>query len=60
VFERFHRGQAGLAGPAGTGLGLAIVREVAEARGGRASLHPRPGGGTTARIAFHALEDVAA
>ena len=30
VFERFHRGRAGRAGPAGTGLGLSIARGLAQ------------------------------
>jgi signal transduction histidine kinase len=34
VFERFHRGRAGLAGPPGSGLGLAIARELARGWGG--------------------------
>jgi signal transduction histidine kinase len=36
IFERFYRGNAGLAtGAPGTGLGLAIVREVVERHHGR-------------------------
>ena len=32
------------------GLGLEIARGLAAANGGRLSLHPRPGGGTIARV----------
>ena len=50
VFERFHRGQAGRAGPAGTGLGLPIARELARRWGGDVELANRPDGGAAARI----------
>ena len=50
VFERFHRGQAGRAGPQGSGLGLAIARELARKWGGEVDLLPREGGGTVARL----------
>jgi signal transduction histidine kinase len=46
VFDRFRSGStAGERG--GAGLGLAIARAVAEARGGRISVHSSPGHGTT-------------
>ena len=50
VFERFHRGRAGRAGPSGTGLGLAIARELARRWGGDVELANRADGGTAARI----------
>src|SRR5829696_5204435 len=50
VFERFHRGRAGRAGPSGTGLGLAIARELARRWGGDVELANRPDGGAAARI----------
>jgi two-component system, OmpR family, sensor kinase len=50
LFERFHRGRAGLRGGPGTGLGLAIARELAREWGGDVRLAPRPGGGAVARI----------
>jgi two-component system, OmpR family, sensor kinase len=49
VFERFRRGSAGKSSP-GTGLGLAIVQTLAQRWGGRATLTPRPEGGTRAEI----------
>ncbi len=52
VFERFRRGEAGRTGPAGTGLGLPIARELAREWGGEATLRPRVGGGTVARLHF--------
>ena len=50
VFERFHRGREGRAGPAGTGLGLPIARELARRWGGDVELANRPEGGAAARI----------
>ncbi len=50
VFERFHRGRAGRAGPSGTGLGLPIARELARRWGGDVTLANRDGGGARARV----------
>jgi signal transduction histidine kinase len=50
VFERFHRGHEGRAGPAGTGLGLPIARELARRWGGDVTLTNRDGGGARARV----------
>jgi signal transduction histidine kinase len=50
VFERFHRGSAGRAGPAGTGLGLPIARELARRWGGEVALDNREGGGARATL----------
>jgi signal transduction histidine kinase len=50
VFERFHRGSAGRAGPAGTGLGLAIASELARGWGGEVTLENRPAGGAIATL----------
>jgi signal transduction histidine kinase len=50
VFERFHRGRSGRAGPPGTGLGLAIARELAREWDGDVTLENRPGGGTAATL----------
>jgi signal transduction histidine kinase len=44
VFERFHRGRAGRAGPTGTGLGLPIARELARRWGGDVTLTNREDG----------------
>ena len=52
VFERFHRGTAGRAGPSGTGLGLPIARELARRWGGDVTLANRDGGGVRATITF--------
>ena len=54
VFEPFARGVG--TRYVGSGLGLAIVREVMTLHGGKASLEPRPGGGTLARLQFPAAE----
>lgn len=54
VFERFHRGSAGRAGPTGSGLGLAIARTLARAWRGDARLGNRPGGGAVAVLEFPA------
>ena len=48
VFERFHRGRSGRAGPPGSGLGLAIARDLVRLWGGEVTLRPREGGGTAA------------
>ncbi len=50
VFERFHRGRAGRAGPSGNGLGLSIARELAQGWGGDVAVDVRDGGGTVASI----------
>lgn len=50
VFERFHRGRAGRAGPPGTGLGLPIARELMRRWGGDVRLVNRDGGGAAATI----------
>ena len=52
LFERFHRGRAGRAGPPGSGLGLPIARELARAWNGEVTLSARDGGGTTARLSL--------
>ena len=52
VFERFHRGRAGRAGPPGTGLGLAIVRHLVEAHGGHVRADSQVGRGTTVAAYF--------
>jgi signal transduction histidine kinase len=46
AFDRFWRGPASERD--GSGLGLAIVRQLVEASGGTAELHPSPGGGLDA------------
>jgi len=47
VFERFARAAASRRRSEGAGLGLAIVRAIADAHGGRVSVHsPREGGAT--------------
>jgi signal transduction histidine kinase len=52
VFERFHRGRAGHAGPPGTGLGLPIARELMRRWGGDVSLANRDGGGVAATVSL--------
>jgi two-component system, OmpR family, sensor kinase len=55
VFDRFYRGSASRGGTIpGTGLGLAIVDALAGRWGARATLAPRPGGGTRAELRFPA------
>jgi signal transduction histidine kinase len=55
VFERFHRGSSGRAGPRGTGLGLAIARGLARSWGGDVNLEPGRSGGTRATLSFTRL-----
>lgn len=50
IFERFHRGSAGVSGPPGSGLGLAIARELARGWGGEVTLCNREGGGALATL----------
>lgn len=52
VFDRFHRGRAGMAGPPGSGLGLAIARELARGWGGEVTLENREGGGCAAVLSL--------
>jgi two-component system, OmpR family, sensor kinase len=59
VFERFHRGSSGRAGPRGTGLGLAIARGLARSWGGNVTLRPGPSGGTQATLSFTPLPTTA-
>jgi signal transduction histidine kinase len=55
VFDRFYRGSASRGGTVpGTGLGLAIVDVLASRWDARATLVPRPGGGTRAELRFPA------
>jgi len=56
IFERFHRGSAGRAGPPGSGLGLAIARELARGWGGEVTLVNRPGGGAAATLTLTEAE----
>ena len=50
VFDRFHRGRSGRAGPPGTGLGLSIARELARRWGGDLTLTNADDGGAVATI----------
>jgi two-component system, OmpR family, sensor kinase len=56
VFDRFHRGNAGLAGPPGSGLGLAIARELIRGWGGDVTIEDQPGGGSIAIISLPRTE----
>ena len=57
VFERFHRGKAGLAGPPGSGLGLPIARELARGWSGDVTIENRDGGGAVAILALPRRND---
>jgi signal transduction histidine kinase len=47
IFDKFYRvGRSETQGRRGSGVGLALVRHVAEAHGGRVSVHSRPGEGS--------------
>lgn len=51
VFQPFYRLEPSRSTTTGgSGLGLAVVRQLAHANNWRVDLHPRPGGGTDARI----------
>jgi two-component system, OmpR family, sensor kinase len=52
VFDRFHRGRAGLSGPSGSGLGLSIARELARGWGGEVTIEQREGGGCVATLSL--------
>ncbi|HSO98609.1 MAG TPA: ATP-binding protein [Solirubrobacteraceae bacterium] len=52
VFERFHRGQASIGGPAGDGLGLAIARELTREWRGNVVIEDRAGGGSVAVVSL--------
>jgi two-component system sensor histidine kinase MprB len=49
VFDRFYRADEARARP-GSGLGLAIVKQVADAHGGRVTLHNLASGGAVAEL----------
>lgn len=51
VFDRFYRADEARARP-GSGLGLAIVKQVADAHGGRVTLHNLASGGAVAELAL--------
>ena len=56
VFERFHRGRAGLARAHGSGLGLPIARELARGWGGEVTLQNREGGGALATLSLSVVQ----
>lgn len=55
VFEPFERMAASATVP-GCGLGLTVVRSVLETHGGTATVEPRDGGGTIARLTLPVAE----
>jgi two-component system sensor histidine kinase CreC len=54
VFDRFYSLPRPDGGSRSSGIGLSFVAEVATLHGGRATLEPREGGGTVARLALPA------
>lgn len=52
IFERFFRGRDSRRRSEGSGLGLSIVAAIADAHGGRATLDPPSGDGSTFGIIF--------
>lgn len=56
IFERFSRGEAGVAVPGGSGLGLAIAREMMAPWDVTLNLGRREGGGTEATLSFPSVE----
>ncbi len=60
VFDRFYRGEAGLADrdTPGSGLGLAIVEAIASRHGARVTLASAASGGLQARVVFSAQRPV--
>jgi heavy metal sensor kinase len=59
IFDRFDRGHRSVSDGdgGGSGLGLAIAKWAVEVSGGRLSLEPAAGGGSTFRIALPATEE---
>ena len=58
IFNRFDRGQQSADGDAGSsGLGLAIAKWAVEVSGGRLSLEPAAGGGSTFRLVLPAARE---
>ncbi len=47
IFDKYYRGQQGIAHPTGMGMGLPIARQVIEAHGGHMWVQSRLGEGTT-------------
>jgi signal transduction histidine kinase len=61
VFEPFYRGRYALDRQIqGNGLGLSLVKRIAEAHGGRVSVHSAPGEGTTFTLHIPALNEALA
>jgi signal transduction histidine kinase len=54
IFERFHRGRAGRAGPPGNGLGLPIARALARGWRGEVTVQNREHGGAVATLSVPA------
>lgn len=58
VFDKFYRVDSGLTrATEGTGLGLALCRGVAEAHGGKISVHSEPGTGCTFTVRLPAMSE---